>query len=90
LVGRSSLLIFLVDVHPLIVECLEVSEDGDVLGVVAFKEKRCNTWVLGVQNPGAKLSPSVLGSSLTHMMTYGTETNFTSLIYNGVLYKIDD
>jgi hypothetical protein len=30
----------------------------------------------------------VIGSSLTHMMTYGTETNVTSLIYNGVLYKI--
>jgi hypothetical protein len=27
----------------------------------------------------------VLGSSLTHMMTHGTETNVTSLIYNGVL-----
>jgi hypothetical protein len=23
------------------------------------------------------------------MMTHGTETNATSLIYNGVLYKID-
>jgi hypothetical protein len=30
----------------------------------------------------------VLGSSLTHMMNHGTETNGTSLIYNGVLYKI--
>jgi hypothetical protein len=30
----------------------------------------------------------VLGSSLTHMMTHGTETNVTSLIYNEVLYKI--
>jgi hypothetical protein len=30
----------------------------------------------------------VLGSSLTHMMTHGTETNVTSLIYNGVMYKI--
>jgi hypothetical protein len=30
----------------------------------------------------------VLGSSLTHMMTHGTETNVASLIYNGVLYKI--
>jgi hypothetical protein len=29
----------------------------------------------------------VLGSSLSHMMTQGTETNITSLIYNGVLYK---
>jgi hypothetical protein len=29
----------------------------------------------------------VLGSSLTHMMTHGTETNVTSLIYKGVLYK---
>jgi hypothetical protein len=32
---------------------------------------------------------SVLGSSLTHMMTHGTEMNVTSLIYNKVLYKID-
>jgi hypothetical protein len=24
----------------------------------------------------------VLGSSLTHMMTHGTETNVTSLLYN--------
>jgi hypothetical protein len=30
----------------------------------------------------------VLGSSLTYMMTHGTETNVTSLIYNKVLYKI--
>jgi hypothetical protein len=30
----------------------------------------------------------VLGSSLTHMMTHGTEMNVTSLIYNGVPYKI--
>jgi hypothetical protein len=30
----------------------------------------------------------VLGSSLTHMMIHGTETIATSLIYNGVLYKI--
>jgi hypothetical protein len=30
----------------------------------------------------------VLGSSLTHMMTHGIETNVTSLIYNGVMYKI--
>jgi hypothetical protein len=27
-------------------------------------------------------SPSVLESSLTHMMTHGTETNVTSLLYN--------
>jgi hypothetical protein len=27
----------------------------------------------------------VLGSSLTHMVTHGTETNVTSLIYNRVL-----
>jgi hypothetical protein len=40
------------------------------------------------QNPGANLSPGVLGPSLTHMMTHGTETNVTSLIYNEVLYKI--
>jgi hypothetical protein len=33
----------------------------------------CRTRVLGVQNTGAKLSPSVLGSSLTHVMTHGTE-----------------
>jgi hypothetical protein len=31
---------------------------------------------------------NVLGSSITHMMTRGTETNITSLIYNGILYKI--
>jgi hypothetical protein len=30
----------------------------------------------------------VLGSSLTHMMTHGTEMNVTSLIYSEVLYKI--
>jgi hypothetical protein len=30
----------------------------------------------------------VMGSSLTHTMTHGTEMNVTSLIYNGVLYKI--
>jgi hypothetical protein len=30
----------------------------------------------------------VMGSSLTHMMTQGTETNVTYLIYNGVMYKI--
>jgi hypothetical protein len=26
----------------------------------------------------------VLGSSLTHMMTYGTEMNVTSLLYNRI------
>jgi hypothetical protein len=30
----------------------------------------------------------VMESSLIHMMTHGTETNVTSLIYNKVLYKI--
>jgi hypothetical protein len=30
----------------------------------------------------------VPGSSLTHMMTNDTETNVTSLIYNGDLYKL--
>jgi hypothetical protein len=30
----------------------------------------------------------VQGLSLTHMMTHGIEKNVTSLIYNGVLYKI--
>jgi hypothetical protein len=30
----------------------------------------------------------VLGSSLIHMITHGTEMNVTLLIYNGVLYKI--
>jgi hypothetical protein len=38
--------------------------------------------------PGRESSPSVLGPSLTHMMTHGIETNVISLIYNGVLYKI--
>jgi hypothetical protein len=42
----------------------------------------CHTRVLGVQNPGTKLSPSVLGPSLTYMMTHGIETNVTSLLYN--------
>jgi hypothetical protein len=31
----------------------------------------------------------VLGSSLTHMMTHGTEMNVKPLLYNRVLYKID-
>jgi type IV secretory pathway VirB3-like protein len=30
----------------------------------------------------------VLGSSLTHMTTHGTKMNVTSLINNGVMYKI--
>jgi hypothetical protein len=30
------------------------------------------------------MSPSVLGPSLTHMMTHGTETNVTSLLYNRI------
>jgi hypothetical protein len=30
----------------------------------------------------------VLLSSLTHMMTHGTETNVISLVYDGVPYKI--
>jgi hypothetical protein len=50
--------------------------------------RQCHTLVLGAPN-WARTSPSVLGSSLTHMMTHGTETNVTSLIYNRVLYKID-
>jgi hypothetical protein len=41
---------------------------------------------LGVQTR-ARLT-CVLGSSLTHMMTHGTEMNVTSLMYNEVLYKI--
>jgi hypothetical protein len=48
----------------------------------------CHTRVLGGQTR-ARTSPSVMGSSLTHMMTHGTEMNVTLLIYNGVLYKID-
>jgi hypothetical protein len=32
----------------------------------------------------ARIVKCVLGSSLTHMMTHGTEMNVTSLIYNGV------
>jgi hypothetical protein len=31
----------------------------------------------------------VMGPSLTHKMTHGTETNVTSSIYNRVLYKIN-
>jgi hypothetical protein len=38
--------------------------------------------------PGREIK-CVLGSSITHMMTHGTEMNVTSLICNGVLYKID-
>jgi hypothetical protein len=48
----------------------------------------CHTRVLGGQTR-ARTSSSVLGSSLTNMMTHGTKTNVTSLIYNIVLYKID-
>jgi hypothetical protein len=50
----------------------------------------------GVSHPGLrghqtrtrKAKCVLLGSSLTHMMTHGTETNITSLIYNIILYKI--
>jgi hypothetical protein len=49
---------------------------------------RCHTRILGAPNTGANFTKCVLGSSLTHMMTHGTETNVTSLIYNGILYKI--
>jgi hypothetical protein len=48
----------------------------------------CHTKILGGPKPRRELSPGVLGSSLTHMMTHGTEMNVTSLIYNEVLYKI--
>jgi hypothetical protein len=48
----------------------------------------CHTRVFKGPNPGANFTKCVLGSSLTHMMTHATETNVTSFIYNGVLYKI--
>jgi hypothetical protein len=47
--------------------------------------ERCHTQVLGSR---ARKAKCVLGLSLTHMMTHGTETNVTSLIYSWVLYKI--
>jgi hypothetical protein len=31
---------------------------------------------------------NVCQDQVSHMMTHGIETNVTSLIYNGVLYKI--
>jgi hypothetical protein len=51
-----------------------------------FQIMRVSHPVLGVQTQA--LFTCVIGSSLTHMMTHGTETNVTSLIYNEVLYKI--
>jgi hypothetical protein len=42
----------------------------------------------GTKTRARTQSPGVLGPGLTHMMTHGTETNVTTLIYNGVLYKI--
>jgi hypothetical protein len=34
------------------------------------------------RDPGANISPGVLGPSLTHMMNSGIETYVTSLLYN--------
>jgi hypothetical protein len=48
-----------------------------------------DSWLL-IVTPGFKGQTRarikcVLGSSLTHMMTHGTETNVTSLVYGVVL-----
>jgi hypothetical protein len=54
-------------------------------------ENRGNLWhgiTLGFMGQIRVRLKCVLRSSLTHMMTHGTETNVTSLLYNGVLYKI--
>jgi hypothetical protein len=41
-----------------------------------------SSFTLGFRGPNSGVkSQSVLGSSLTHMMTHGTKTNVTSLIY---------
>jgi hypothetical protein len=47
------------------------------------QEDICHTWVSGAPRPRREIkSPSVLGSSLTHMMTHGIEMNVNSLLYN--------
>jgi hypothetical protein len=56
---------------------------------VLHSPNMCHTQILGVQNPGANISPGVLGPSLTHMMNSGTETNVTFYYIIGVLYKIN-
>jgi hypothetical protein len=61
--------------------CFQILSDNLYL-LFYFLENFCHTRVSGVQNPGAKKSPGVLGPSLTHMMNSGTETNVTSFLYN--------
>jgi hypothetical protein len=46
--------------------------------MVSLKDLMCHTRVLAASKPGPESSPSVLGSSLTNMMTHGTEMNVTS------------
>jgi hypothetical protein len=63
----------------------------DVSPSLALSQVLYNWW--WVVTPGFKGQTRVrlkcvLGSSLTHMMTHGTEMNVTSLLYNGVMYKI--
>jgi hypothetical protein len=47
-----------------------------------------HTRILGAQKPGREIITKYDRVKSHHMMTHGTETNVTSLIYNGALYKI--
>jgi hypothetical protein len=48
----------------------------------------CKSVTPGCRGPNRARLTYVIGSSLTHMMSHGTVMNVTSLLYNGVLYKI--
>ena len=75
--GRDTFFIYFLCLHA----CQYISF------IVHSRHPKCHTRFQGSKT-WARTSPNVLGSSLTHMMTHDIETNITSLIYNGVLYKI--
>jgi hypothetical protein len=68
-------------VHLLFLEAyLEKTSKLSVLGLELFGMGDCHIRVLGTRV--RTQSPGVLGPSLTHMVTHGTEANVTSLLYN--------
>jgi hypothetical protein len=50
-----------------------------IIAVIGTRIGACHTRIIGQIQARIKC---MLGSSLTHMMTHGTETNVTSLLYN--------
>jgi hypothetical protein len=58
------------------------------MSVVFIIQGHLKTVTLGFKGQTWVRLKCVLRSSLTHIMTHGTETNVTSLMYNEILYKV--